>query len=107
MSRTPLLPALLTAIMLHLLGLAGAAHFWSALGVLRLAPQPHAVEVVAVLPEPEPPTIPEPIVSPPLLESQPLAAADLVPIAPPAPVVPPPPRRAKPRARPVPSAPAV
>ena len=92
--------------MLHLIGLAGAAHFWRTLGVPHLAPQSYAVEVVAVAPEPEPPTTPEPIVSPPLLESPPLATADPVPIAPPAPAVPPP-KRAKPRARPVPPPPVV
>jgi hypothetical protein len=30
MSRAPLLPALLTAVMLHLVVLAGTGHFWSA-----------------------------------------------------------------------------
>jgi hypothetical protein len=98
MSRAPLLPAILAAVLLHLAGLLGAARFWGALDVPRLAPQPPAVEVVAVVPEPEPLTIPELIV-PPLLASPPLAAADLVPVAPP------PARPVRPGARPVPFTP--
>jgi hypothetical protein len=43
MSRTPLFPALFTAVILHLVGLVGVARFWGALDVPRLSPQSRTI----------------------------------------------------------------
>jgi protein TonB len=103
-SRMPLLPALLTAVFLHLVGLAVAALFWEALGVSPLPSHPVAVEVVAIAPPPEP-------VVPPPAESPPVAPAPVTPDTPPTPIPPPPVverterQHAAPRPKPLPSTP--
>ena len=112
--QTSLFSAFLTALMLHVVGLAVMSFGWQAWHESWLRPEPLATTLIAVTPVPEP-TPPPPPESPPeavsipdvdsVPEPVPATPPLSAPIAVPMQVQPPPPKPAEPRPKPAPVAP--
>jgi periplasmic protein TonB len=119
-TRSALVPAFLTAVLLHMAGLLGLSFLWGFLQVASPTPTPIQTEVVVVdapasLPEPVPLAEVEPLTPPTVLTqpdarpapsppaAEPLAPAKVEPLTPPKAVERPPPKRAEPRPKPVPA----